>query len=279
MTAGLLLGLSMMLGGVDATVASADGTPIRYHAIGQGEPALVLVHCWTCDRHLWDAQLTRLASRRRVVSLDLAGHGESGKDRKAWTIEAFGDDVVAVADALELKRLVLVGHSMGGHVSLAAARKLGERVVGIVPVDTLLDFESRMAPAEIDAFAARLEGDYPSVAEAFVREYLFVPTSPKHVVEAVVARTRAAPSAMAIGALRSTWGYDAAAAADRIKAPIRAINGDKYPTNVAANRRHAPGYAASYITGIGHYPMLEAPERFLELLEATLRDLGAGARR
>jgi len=273
-----LLGLAMALG-LDATIPSADGTPIRYHAEGRGEPALVLVHCWTCDRRQWDAQIPRLGRSWRVVALDLAGHGESGRERRLWTIEAFGDDVVAVADALGLERLVLVGHSMGGHVSLAAARKLGGRVAGIILVDTLLDFEARVPAAEIDAFLGPFEKDYPAAAEAFVRQYLFAPTSPPAVVEAVVARTRSAPKAMAIAAIRSTWSYDAAAAADRIRAPIRAINADRYPTNLEANRRHAPGYEATILPGVGHYPMLEAPERFGEVLEATLRALLAAAPR
>ena len=64
---------------------SADGITIRYESFGEGEPALVLVHCWSCDRHLWDAVVPRLATGRRVVTLDLAGHGESGRGRKEWT--------------------------------------------------------------------------------------------------------------------------------------------------------------------------------------------------
>lgn len=268
-----LLAMATVLGSVDGTARSADGTPIRYHAQGQGDPAVVLVHCWTCDRREWDALLPRLARSWRVVALDLAGHGESGTGRERWTVEAYGDDVVAVADALKLRRLVLVGHSMGGHVSLAAAQKLGDRVAGIVPVDTLLDLEARMTPAEIDALLLPFEKDYPATAESFVRQYLFVPTSPPAVVEAVVARARGAAPAMAIASLRSTWSYDAAAAADRVRAPIRAINGDRYPTNVEANRRHAPGYEAAILPGIGHYPMLEAPDRFGDLLEATLRSV------
>jgi pimeloyl-ACP methyl ester carboxylesterase len=213
------------------------------------------------------------------VTLDLAGHGESGRGRKSWTIEAFADDVVAVADALKLTRLVLVGHSMGGPVSLAAAPKLGDRLAGIVAVDTLLDLEERIAPAEIDAFLQPFEADYPAAAERFVRQYMIAPSSPAAVVEAVVARARSAPKAMAIASIRSSWSYDAAGAADRVKAPIRAINGERYPTNVEANRRHAPGYAAAIITGVGHYPMLEAPERFGEMLEAALRALLSGAPR
>jgi pimeloyl-ACP methyl ester carboxylesterase len=274
-----VLGLLMAGAGVDADVASKDGVRIRYHAVGQGEPAVVLVHCWTCDRREWDAQLPRLARTWRSVALDLAGHGESGSERTSWTIQSFGQDVVAVADTLELRRLVLVGHSMGGPVCLEAAHTLGDRVAGIVLVDTLLDLEARMAPAEIEAFLQPFERDYPTAAEAFVRQYLFAPTTPPAVVEAVVARTRQALPAMALGALRSSWSYDAAAAADRVRAPIRAINGERYPTNVEANRRHAPGYEVELIRGVGHYPMLEAPERFGEMLEAALRALPAAAAR
>ncbi len=187
MPAALLVALGLAAP-VEASVRSKDGIEIRFHAEGRGEPAVVLVHCWTGDRHFWDAQLPRLARTRRVVALDLAGHGASGATRTAWTIEAFGDDVVAVADALKLRRVVLVGHSMGGHVTLEAARKLGKRVAGLVPVDTLLDVEQTMAPEKIEEFLAPFEQDYPAAAENFVRSYMFVPASPAPVIEKVVAK-------------------------------------------------------------------------------------------
>ena len=263
---------------VDASVTSKDGIAIRYHAQGRGEPAVVFVHCWTCDRHSWDALLPRLARTRQVVALDLAGHGESGGERERWTIEAFGDDVMAVVDALKLRRVVLVGHSMGGHVTLAAARRLGGRLAGLVPVDTLLDVEERMSPEKIDEFLAPFEADYPTAAEGFVRGYMFVPSSPKAVIEKVVAASRAARKGMAISAIRATWSYDAARDFDAIRAPIHAINGERYPTNLEANRRHAPQYQFTLIPGVGHYPMLEAPDRFGEILEATLRSVLAAAR-
>ncbi|HET7294763.1 MAG TPA: alpha/beta hydrolase [Vicinamibacteria bacterium] len=264
----LIVGLSAP---VDASVKSRDGVDIRYHAEGRGEPAVVLVHCWTGDRRFWDAQVPGLARARRVVALDLAGHGESGASRGTWTIEAFADDVVAVVDALKLRRVVLVGHSMGGHVTLAAAQRLGGRVAGLVPVDTLLDVEAPMSMAQIDEYLRPFERDYPAAAEAFVRGYMFVPASPPAVIESVVAKARAAPKAMAIEAVRRTWSYDAARAFEVVRAPIHAINGEKYPTNVEGNRRHAPQYQVTLFPGTGHYPMLEAPERFGDVLEATLR--------
>ncbi len=258
---------------MEAAVRAKDGVEIRYHAEGRGEPAVVLVHSWTGDRRDWDAQLPRLARERRVVALDLAGHGESGTRRERWSIEAFADDVIAVADALRLRRLVLVGHSMGGLISLAATLKLGGRVVGLIPVDTLQDVEERMSPEQIGDFLAPFERDYAAAAEGFVRAYLFAPSSPPAVIEKVVGRARAAPEDMAIAAIRQAWSYDAAPGFDALEAPIHAINGERFPTNLEANRRHAPQYQLTVIPGVGHYPMLEAPERFGDLLEATLRAL------
>ncbi len=264
---------------VDASVASKDGVAIRYHAQGRGEPAVVLVHCWTCDRHSWDAQLPRIARTRQVVALDLAGHGESGGERERWTIEAFGDDLMAVVDALKLRRVVFVGHSMGGHVTLAAARRLDGRLAGLIPVDSLLDVEERMSPEKIEELLAPFEADYPKAAEGFVRTYMFAPSSPPAVIEKVVARARAAPKRMAIGAIRETWSYDAARDFGALKAPIHAINGERYPTNLEANRRHAPQFQVTLMPDVGHYPMLEAPERFGDILETTIASLLAAAPR
>ena len=62
--------------GVKAEVVSAkDGVPIHYSVQGKGEPALVFVHCWSCDRHFWDNQVPVFAKNHRVVTLDLPGHG------------------------------------------------------------------------------------------------------------------------------------------------------------------------------------------------------------
>ena len=156
------------------SVRSADGVSVRYESFGRGEPALVLVHCWSCDRHLWDAVVPRLAKQRRVVTLDLAGHGESGRDRKDWTIPAFGEDVRAVVEALGLRKVILAGHSMGGPVILEAARGLPGRVVGLIPVDTCLNVEQTNSPEEVAGLIGGFEKDYRDTAERFPRQYMFV---------------------------------------------------------------------------------------------------------
>jgi pimeloyl-ACP methyl ester carboxylesterase len=76
-------------------VTSADGRPVHYEVHGNGAPPLVFVHGWSCDRTYRNGQVGYFADRHQVVAVDLAGHGESGLGRPAWTMPEFGNDVVA----------------------------------------------------------------------------------------------------------------------------------------------------------------------------------------
>jgi pimeloyl-ACP methyl ester carboxylesterase len=258
----------------DNVAVSDDGVPIHYRTQGSGLPALVFVHCWACDQHFWDPQVPRFAKGQQVATLDLAGHGASGRARLDYTIEAFGQDVQAVVAALGVKQVVLIGHSMGGPVILEAARRLGGRVAGLVPVDTLLDVDKPKDSKEIEAFLGSMRADFGGSATKFMRDWMFVPTSDPQLIERIVAQVSTFPPEIGLSALRHTWAYDSARALDAIKVPIHALNADKFPTNLAAERRHAPQFEATIMKGVGHYLMLEDPERFGDLLESTLRAVG-----
>jgi pimeloyl-ACP methyl ester carboxylesterase len=253
-----------------STTHSADGVPIRFQVNGAGEPTLVLVHGWALDRRLWDGQVPRLSAQHRVVTLDLAGHGESGRERVQWTMAAFGHDVEAVVEAVGAREVVLVGHSMGGPVVLEAARRMPERVKGIVLIDTLLDVEQRTPPDQVEAIARQLEADYKTTVTQMSMEYLFAPATPAAVRERVLAHATALPPDISIALLRQSWTYDPLPALREIAASIRGVSADKFPTNLEANRRHMPGYEATILTGTGHYPMLEDPARFDPALDAAL---------
>lgn len=260
------------------TARSADGVAIRFEVSGQGEPTLVLVHGWAFDHHVWDGQAPLLSARHRVVTLDLTGHGESGGSRPAWTMAAFGEDVKAVVEAVGAAQVVLVGHSMGGPGVLEAARRMPERVKGIVLVDTLLDVEERTPASEIEAFAAQLAADYKPVVTQMSNDNLFAPATPAAVREQVIRHALALPVGVSVGMLRETWAYDPLPALRDIRAPIRGVNADKFPTNLEANRRHMPGYEAAIVPGSGHYPMLEDPARFGPALDRALAQVLAASR-
>ena len=256
--------------GRECVARSKDGVPIHYDVRGEGDPALVFVHCWACDRHLWDGPAATLASRYQVVTLDLAGHGESGRSRREWTIGAFGEDVCAVVEAVDLRRAVLVGHSLGGPVVLEAAIRMPDRVAAIVPVDTLLHVGETVTPEEVEGFLASFRSDYKAATEKFLREWMFVPGSDPDLIRKLVAQASSAPPEIAIDTLRHAWLYDSRPALRQIKVPIRALNADKYPTHLDAARAAAPQFDGVVMTGVGHYPMLEDPQRFERILEKII---------
>jgi pimeloyl-ACP methyl ester carboxylesterase len=99
---------------------SKDGTPISYEVFGSGDPALAFVHGWSCDARYWRSQVPVFSRKHRVMVLDLAGHGHSGTSRTRYTMKAFGEDVQAVIQAAGSRRVILIGHSMGGSVIAAA---------------------------------------------------------------------------------------------------------------------------------------------------------------
>ena len=245
---------------------SPDGIQIRFDVDGAGPRAIVFVHGWSCDRTYWAPQMRAFADRHEVVTVDLAGHGESGVGRSSWTMAAFGDDVVAVVEKLGLQDGVLVGHSMGGDVIVEAALRLGDRVRGLVWVDTYATLGEIRTPEEVEAFAAPIRRDFVAATRELVRRTLFVPTSEPELVERIAADMAAAPPDIAIDALVHAIDNDSAilAGLPRLTAPVVAINGDYRPTDIESMARH--GVRAVVMPGVAHFPMLEQPERFNDLL-------------
>ena len=254
-------------------VNASDGVPIHYAVEGKGEPALVFIHCWACERHFWDNQVAEFSKTHRVVTIDLPGHGESGQGRKNWSVESFGDDVKTVVTKLDLKRVVLIGHSMSGPIALEAARKMPDRVVAIVPVDTLQNVEQKIPADQLEAVLKQMQADYKNSTTALFNQFFFSPTTPAAVKERVINEALSRPPEMAIAMLRGVLSYDAVPALKEIKVPIRAINADRVPTSLEVNRKYAPQFDVVIIKGTGHYPMLEDPARFNQLLADVLKNL------
>lgn len=247
----------------------ADGIPIHFETNGAGRPALVFVHGWSCDRSHWRYQVPAFADRHQVVTVDLAGHGESGGGRREWTMPAFGGDVAAVVDRLGLDDVVLVGQSMGGDVIVEAALLLGDRVRGLVWVDTYSSLDERRDPEEIEAFAVPFRQDFVSATRALVGR-LFVPSSDPALVEEVAAQMSSRPPDIAIDALEHAVSNEGPAAAGlrRLTAPVVSIHPAFRPPDVGSLREY--GVRAIVMEDVGHWPMLEDPARFNALLEEIL---------
>jgi sigma-B regulation protein RsbQ len=232
-------------------VRSADGVEIVYSARGAGETALVFIHGGLADREFWAPQLSALADAFRVVALDLGGHGSSGRNRKARTIAAFGEDARAVVEALALKRVVLIGNSLGGPVALEAAGLLRGRVLGVIAVDTLHDATAALDPAESRKRAAAFRIDFSRTCRAMVSS-LFHKGMQQELHAWAERRMCAMPPAVVADMMDRFSGYDLAAAVRAAGVPIRAINGDLWPTDIERTRSLAPDFNAVILKGAGH---------------------------
>ena len=261
------------------TARAGDGLPIAYDVRGQGKVAVVLVHCWACDRSFWKEQVGPLSRKHRVVTLDLGGHGASGADRARWTVAGLGADVQAVVEALKLEQLVLVGHSMGGPVALDAARRMPGRVLGVVVVDSLHDVEKPVPREMAEKLAALYEEDFPGTMSSMVHR-MFPPAADPAVVEFVASRAAVARPGPAIALLRDYPDLDLARWMEAAAVPVRAIQSGpplSPVTKIGVNRRHG-NYDASFMDGVGHYPMLERPAEFNRRLEAAVDEVIAAQR-
>jgi pimeloyl-ACP methyl ester carboxylesterase len=260
------------------TIRADDGLNLVCDVRGQGDTALVFLHGWCGDREYWKNQAEAFAKDYRIVTLDQAGHGESGKDRKAWTADSLAADVATVVKALDLKRVILVGHSMGGPVALLAAKKMPGTVIAVIGADTLQNAEFEM-PEEarkmfIEAFDKDFKGTMRLGLAGLVNE-----KSDAELKKWLVSRAEAQDPKMAVGLMRDMTGLDQKKLLKEAGVPVRCINsagGYQFftKTDVAIQKKYAD-YSAVTIAEVGHYPMLEKPAEFNEKLREVLKEFRA----
>jgi pimeloyl-ACP methyl ester carboxylesterase len=252
---------------------SPDDVHIEYHVYGHGEPAVVLIHGWACDESYWNAQIEALKPLYTVVALNLAGHGASGRNRTDWSIANYAQDVAAVARQVPNTRLVLVGHSMGADVALAATPLIGSRVIGIVAVEALRSVGQPALPArDIERRVAPFSSDFVGATRNLVSNSLFEKGADPILVQKVAYNMSLRPPAVAVPSMRSLLSMDLAGLLPAIHVPVYAINSDIAPTDAARIRRSLPDFTLDVLDHSGHFLMLETPARFNPLL---LKDIAA----
>jgi len=253
----------------DGEAAFRGGT-LRYDDLGAPEapsaPAVVLVHGWSSGREFWHKNVGALGVERRVINLDLPGHGGSDVIDAPHTMDLYADAIAAVLDDAGVERAVLVGHSNGTPTVRQFCRRYPGRTAGLVAVDGALRnvFPSEMA----EQMLARFRG--PDFRE-FSRQ-MFEPMASRMADRAdagmVLARMEETPQSTIVGGLEA--GTDESIwIDDEIGVPLLVINAPN-PSWSSSYEAHARSLSddAEYhvIDGASHFVMMDEPDRFNELV-------------
>lgn len=234
---------------------------------------LLLIHGAGHDHGVWDAVAPGLADAGyRVIAPDLPAHGASG-GAPLPDIETMAAWVIALADALDLDRFALAGHSMGSLVALAVAARTPDRVRTLYLLGSL-------APMPVAPFVLDAVRNDPPTAWALINKFSFAPAAVlgearrRELEAANLERMQKQGAAVLATDLAACDGWQGGLqAATRVRAPVLLVSGDcdrMTPADAVLPLRDAftAGNARLVIlTGVGHALMEEAP---LALVDAML---------
>ncbi len=255
------------------TLAVGGAGPLAVDDGGAGEPALLFVHSLGGRASFFDGALAHLRPRHRAVAYDQCGHGASAAPSGGEPpLSAWVADLLAVADALRLARFVLVGHSFGATVALAAAARAPARVRGLVLVDAGGSFAAAPAGA-LAEFLAGLRGE---AAQEVARETFEanLDRAQPATRAAVLASLAATPPAVVAAGYATLLGADPATLLAAYPGPLLLVvdGANDSPFSLHAQQ---PALPRRVVEGTSHWIPLDRPAAFHAILDDFLAALPA----
>jgi pimeloyl-ACP methyl ester carboxylesterase len=251
-----------------------DGVRLAYETAGSGEPPIVFVHGWCCDRSFFAPQFAHFAGRHAVAAPDLRGHGEScrgGPGTADYRIETLADDVLAVAQAAGLRQPVLAGHSLGALAGLACAARPGA-IRALLMIDPAPITNTAAKKFFLDSAAAVAADQSGSWRRSFVAS-MFLPGDRVRRA-AILSGMAQVPPEAAAAMMRAMGEFDGAAALAAAAVPVLSI-GSAVPANKSADLRAlCPSIVIGQTVGAGHFLQLEVPEQVNPMIERFLAITG-----
>jgi len=267
------------------TIASREaklptGEVIAYCEQGEkrdrDEPVMLLLHGYCGSSSYWKEVLPHLSKHGRVIVPDLRGHGASTAPKQdVYDMNDYADDVAMLMDALGESQAILIGHSLGGYVTLAAAERYPDklRAYGLVHSTALPDGEEAKANRDKAAAAIREQG-IAAFVEGLVPK-LFAPghvaTMADQVEQAKAIGRGTAPEAAIATAMGMKQRPDRSRVLREAVLPVLLVAGQEdgvVPPERTLSGEAGPAASRVLLEGCGHMSMLERPERLAAELAA-----------
>jgi pimeloyl-ACP methyl ester carboxylesterase len=244
-------------------------------------PPLVLVNGWTGDHGIFTPQIAHFGQTRRVVAVDLRGHGASDAPEQEYTMAGFADDIAWQCAQLGLQKPVVIGHSFGGAVVLELCGRHPELASGMVMIDSIV-----MAPAGLrdsPDLQRLLDGiggpNYRAVSKANAWEIgcdFDDPARRKMIYETyVLPPCEKIPQQAAYSTIKNfTQNYDPTPAAEACKIPMAYISADVPLVNVARDLDRllelCPQLVVAKTMLAGHFNTIEVADQVNAMLDRFL---------
>jgi len=245
--------------------AEINNTRLFYRLEGRSDlPALVLSHSLGCDHSMWELQMASLLDHFQVLRYDTRGHGASAVPSGDYTLDQFGQDVLALADKLNLARFAFCGLSMGGAVGQWLAINAPQRLTRLVLANTSPKFGTP------DIWNARRkavqEGGMHAIVDAIMQRFFSADKQEStwaQSTRAVLLGTDPQGYASCCAALRDA---DTRTSLSKISVPTLVIGGDEDPStpwegNGSVLERDIPK-AKAFRLQTAHLSNLEQPHAF-----------------
>lgn len=259
-------------------LTSIDGANLYHETLGEGPP-LVFINGLGAQLLYWGQVASRLSARHRVVVFDHRGSGRSTGGDSRTAVTEMVDDMMALLDALNIERAVLVGHSMGGYVAAEAAARHPERVSRLVLYST--GAEMSWPVARFIESVERVWSECPDISSGALTR-IFTPWnwSPAklrddNLMETIVQLADANPYKMTLDTFRAQVQacrtFRGAERLARISAPTLVIGGAHdliAPPEVQHSLTEQVKDARLVMSQAGHNTHLETPDWFADQLLA-----------
>jgi 3-oxoadipate enol-lactonase len=252
---------------------NVNGITIAYERSGHGTP-LVLIHGYPFDHTIWGPVLPLLENDFDLLLPDLRGFGESDTVSTPYLLDDMAADLAALLDSICIGKAVLTGHSMGGYIALAFARKNPERVLGLglVASQALADTPEKKAGRYQEAEHILASG-VKEVAESMSSKLTANPSLQATLKELILLQR---PKGLA-GALRAMAERpDSTPFLAEFDFPVSIVHGladGLMPVERARAVRAAVKEGCLVeIEGVSHMPMMEAPQATAKALKRLLKN-------
>jgi len=246
----------------DAFVAVHGHGRQHYKDAGSGEP-LVLIHTNGASAWQYAEVFPLLLTRFRVIAWDMPGHGDSDPISRHYSVEDYADALAGFMEALGLRCAHVSGCSIGGSICVAFASRYPQRVRSTVIVETPFRTD-----VEWGAAWEHVEGNFglPTQTAQQMGERV-AKVDDARLTRWNIDRNKAGARAM-VDVMWAIRGFDVGAAAAAIQRPAMILYGKRGPTIAGQERfkQAAPHIPIEVLEDSGHFPMLDQPEAFAEIL-------------